>query len=173
MALVVLLSTAFAHAQAQATPGAQEPVFRAPFDLKLGIDKEHYYQQHFDRIPFVADNHVYLFAGEEFGINVTVVDDQINGVNYQADLSKCDVAFKFWQEKSPDGLMMMLITRNGLKRRLAFDALVTIPQKKGIKSTTVLPVDAGLTNYESWPDPIVQLVLRNFRFSEKASTKQH
>ena len=43
-------------------------VFREPFTLKLHVDKDHYYEEHYDRkIPFVAGNDVYLFCGESSG----------------------------------------------------------------------------------------------------------
>jgi hypothetical protein len=167
MALAMLTITTLGFAQSQTGQGASEPVFRTPFDLKLAIDKEHYYEQHFDKIPYVIENDVYLFAGESFGINVTIVDNQITGITYQPDSAKSDVWFIFSQEitdRVPK--MMMLVTRNGLKHRLLFDALMTIPDKKGIFKTSILPIDPKLSNYESWPHPIVQLVLRNFRFVE-------
>jgi len=166
----VLLMTTLSFAQLQAGQSAQEPVFRTPFDLKLHMDKEHYYQQHFDKVPYVIENDVYLFAGESFGINVTVTDNQISGVTYQPDPAKSDVWFIFTQEilkGVPE--MMMLVTRNGLKHRLLFDALMTVPDKKGIFKTSIIPIEPGLSNYESWPHLIVQLVLRNFRFVESNS----
>jgi hypothetical protein len=150
-------------AQAPADTIEQEPGFRPPFVVKW-----HHHEEHFDRVPYVAGNEVHLFAGENFGINVTIVDDQISRITYQPDPAKADVEFKFTQEKK--GPMMMLVTRNGLKRRLFFDALMTVPEKKGVYRTRVLPVEPTFTNVESWPHPIVQLVLRNFRFSSTTGT---
>jgi len=169
MALAVLVSTALTFAQSQADTTAQEPTFRAPFVLKLRIDNERYYEQHFDRIPYVEGNDVYLFTGENFGINVTTTGNQISRMIYQRDPAKGDVEFNFTQEKSASGPMMMLVTRNRLKRRLFFDALMTVPEKKELYKMSVLPVEPRLSNYESWPHPIVQLVLRNFRFTESGS----
>ena len=146
-----------------------EPVFRSPFDLKLRVDKDHYYEQKFNRVPYVVDGDVYLFVGEDFGINVTVTGDRLSGVTYQPDAAKADVEFKLTQEKAPDGFMMLLVIKNRLKRKLFFDALMTVPEKTGIFKTRVLPVEPNLSNYESWAHPIVQLVLRNFRFSENES----
>ncbi len=149
----------------------EDPVFRAPFTLKLHVDNEHYYEEHFDRVPYVAENDVYLFAGETFGINVAITSNQISRIIYQRDPAKADVEFTFTQEKSSTGPMMMLVTRNRLKRRLSFDALMTVPEKKEIYKTSVLPVEPNLSNFESWPHPIVQLVLKNFRFSENGSKR--
>jgi hypothetical protein len=147
-------------------PNGTEPVFRAPVVLKLHVDNEHYFEETFDRVPYVADNNVYLFAGESFGITVTIADDQMSRITYQRNPAKADVEFKFTQEKSRDGFMMLLVIKNKLKRKLFLDALMTVPREKQIYKTTVLPIDPSLSSFESWPHPIVQLVLKNFRFSE-------
>jgi hypothetical protein len=144
----------------------EEPVFRPPFKLKLHADDDRYYQQSFDRTPYVADNDVYLFAGEAFGLNVTVTKNEISGIVYERNPAKADVELRFTQEKSQNGWTMVLVIRNKLKRRLYLDALMTVPGKDKIFKTNVLPVEPNLTDFESWPHPIVQLVLRNFRFSE-------
>jgi hypothetical protein len=163
---LVLSSACFPQAKSATQ---EEPVFRAPFKLKLHVDNEHYYEETFDRVPYVAEKDVYLFAGETFGINVTITENQLSRITYQRDPAKADVEFAFTQEKSPNGWMMLLVIRNRLKRKLFLDALMTIPEKKGIYKTSVLPVEPNLSNFESWPHPIVQLVLRNFRFSENGS----
>jgi hypothetical protein len=149
----------------------EEPVFRAAFKLKLHVDDDRYYEQSFDRIPYVAGNDVYLFAGEAFGINVTVTENEISHIAYERNPAKAEVELRFTQEKSKNGWMMMLVIRNKLKRRLYLDALMTRPGSDEILTTNVLPVEPNLSDFESWPHPIVQLVLRNFRFSEKP--KEH
>jgi hypothetical protein len=78
-ALVVIAFALSSALYGQARGAAQgEPVFRAPFALKLHVDKEHYYEQTFDRVPYVADGAVYLFAGEAFGVNVTITDNRLS-----------------------------------------------------------------------------------------------
>jgi hypothetical protein len=173
IALTNFLIPAAAFSQTQGQDNAvtsEAVVFRAPFLLKLEVDKGHYYEQQFDKVPYVADNNVYLFVKEKFGINVTIANDQIMGVSYQPNPKKSDVWFIFTQENSPSGPMMMLVTQNKLKHRLSFDALMTNPGQKGIFKTSIIPIDASLSNVESWPDPIVQLVLRNFRFSDRGTS---
>jgi hypothetical protein len=165
----LLFAIAAAWPQSGAKSHQQEPVFRSPFTLKLHVDNEHYYEQKFDRVPYFAGGDVYLFAGEAFGVNVAVADDRLSQITYQPDPAKADVVFRFTQEKSADGFMMILMTRNTLKRKLFFDATMTVPGKAEVYKTNVLPVDADLSNFESWAHPIVQLVLSNFRFSESGS----
>lgn len=120
----------------------------------------------------MADNDVYLFSGEAFGINL-VGKDETPTVTYQKDVAKADVELSFFQDqKLEDGKAMMLTIHNKLKGRLYLEALMTVPQSKDIHKTSILPIEPGLTNYESWPHPIVQLVLRNFRLSEENAGKK-
>ena len=70
----LLLSVCFSQTKSATE---DERVFRAPFKLKLHVDDERYYEQSFDRIPYVSGNDVYLFVGEAFGINVTARSSSI------------------------------------------------------------------------------------------------
>jgi hypothetical protein len=159
----LLLSVCFSQTKSATE---EERVFRAPFNLKLHVDDERYYEQSFDRIPFVSGNDVYLFSGEAFGINVTATESEISRIAYERNPAKADVELRFTQEKSQNGWMMILVIRNKLKHRLYLDAVMTVPGKDELFATKVLPVEPNLSDFESWPHPIVQLVLRNFRFSE-------
>lgn len=162
VATLALLSACFP----QLSAAQDEPVFRAPFVLKLRVDNKRYYEESFERVPYVAENDVYLFVGDTFGINVTIAENQISRITYQGNPARADVEFKFTQEKSPNGLIMLLVIRNKLKHSLFLDARMTVPGKKEIYKTSVLPVKPNSSNVESWPHPIVQLVLRNFRVSD-------
>ena len=57
-----------------------EPVFRPPFVLKLHLDREHYYEENFNKVPYVADNDKYLFAGDNFGINITIKSNRVSRI---------------------------------------------------------------------------------------------
>jgi hypothetical protein len=140
--------------------------------LKLPLDKKHFYEERFGKVPYVGGNDVYLFFGENFGVKATITDGEISQITYEREPSKADIAFKFTQETINGKPTMMLVIQNRLKQRLFLDALMTVPnQKGGMYKTSILPVEKGLTNFESWPHPIVQLVLRNFRFSQQPSNR--
>lgn len=167
LCIVPQLCSSQAAITSKAHAGTQT-VFRSPFLLKLQVDNQHVYEEKFNAIPYVADNGVYLFSGESFGINCVVHGGQITEVIYQPDLSKADITFDFKQHLQ-NGPMMLLVIRNALKRRIQLDALMTVPGDKDVHQTDVLPVEAGHSNTESWPHPIVQLLLRNFRFTESGA----
>jgi hypothetical protein len=166
LCLFTLLATGFTGAYAQSPE--DEPVFREPFTLKLPVDKSHHYEERYDRkIPYIFEKAVYLFYGESFGIRVSASGDEITTIRYEKDLTKADVTFEFKQlERTRNSVLTLLVIENKLPRRLYLEALITLPNRKGVFKTSILPVESKLQNYESWPHPIVQLVLRNFRFSE-------
>jgi hypothetical protein len=174
LALGVFLLAAPAFAQSQTTQPAPNSAPRLPFTVRLHIDANRDYKTSFGDYVYVQGDEVSLFAGDSFGINVTVADDQIAGITYQKDPDKSDVAFKFSQESLENGKWrMQLVTRNGLKRRLAFDAQRMAPWKDEMLQTNILPIEPGLSSFESWPDPIVELVLTNFRFVDAAPAAPH
>jgi hypothetical protein len=164
--LLFLTILSYASSAQEQSPTAEAaPTFREPFTLKLRVDKQHYYEQHFDKVPYVAGSNVYLFVDDHFGVNLTDTKAEFLTVSYQPNIGKADILFSFTQETDGKGNpFMMLSVQNKLHRGFSYDALMTVPTKKEILATHVLPVGASLSNFESWPHPIVQLVLRNFRF---------
>ena len=119
---VIVLSCALL-AQKQSSTERTAPTFREPFTLKLRVDKDHYYEQHFDKVPYVAENDVYLFLGDHFGVNLTDNKGEFLTVAYQPDGEKADVQFGFEQEKAGNGMFMMLLTvQNKLNHRLSYES---------------------------------------------------
>jgi len=142
-------------------------VFREPFTLKLQLDKKHYYVEEFKKVPYVQGGDVYLFCGDYFGLGLDIENGAIRGISYQRDLLKSDVALKFSQGPSVEhNTMMSLVIENRSQHKLFLDALMTVPGRKGVFKTSVVPVLPRTTNFESWPHPIVQLVLRNIRLQK-------
>lgn len=144
---------------------AEDIEYREPFTLKLPIDAEHYYEQNFQSIPYVYHGAVFLFSGENFGINVFEKNESIE-IKYQKNPKKADVEFTFTQEKMDNNLVMILVIKNNTKKILYVDGLMTTPNKKMALKTSILPVAAGISGYESWPQPIIQLALRNIRLED-------
>ncbi len=166
-ALAILALGASTYAADNAKQPVGDTVFREPFTLILHIDKEHYHKQEIGKVPYVHNGDVYIFKGDEFGLALNVQDNSIASVKYQSDTKKADVTLKFTQEVQRDGsAMMMLRIHNNTKHTLNMDALMTVPGRKGIAKTSILPVGPGLSDFESWPHPIVQLVLRNIRIAK-------
>jgi len=156
-----------------AAPKPKGPVSRQPFTLKLKVDKDHYYEERYDRrIPYVAENEVYLFLGDKFGVNLTVRNDRIVDVRYQPDAKKADVWFSFEQPPElPGGLGMTLAIENKMNRGVSMEGLMSVPDKKGPIKTSIQSVQAGKKGLEAWPHPIAQLVLGNLQLTKDSTTQ--
>ena len=166
---------AICEGQTSTNKSSDVTVFRAPFTLKLHVDKEHYYEEEFTKMPYVYQNDVYLFKDDAFGINFQIDEGKISKIAYQTNRNRADVTFTFSQEVSTNGeATMMLVIQNQSTNKLFMDAMMTVPGKKGISKTTIMPLRPRLgdgdswSSYESWPHPIVQLLLRNFRLNENS-----
>jgi hypothetical protein len=165
--LALLTIAALTHAAGDANKPDADAVFREPFTLTLHVDKEHYYEQKVGKIPYVHKGAVYLFKGDEFGLMLDIQNNSVRNVKYQKDVKKADVTLKFTQEVLREGTsMMMLHIHNNTKHTLNVDALMTVPGHKEIAETSILPVHPGLSGFETWPHPIVQLVLQNIRIAK-------
>jgi hypothetical protein len=174
MAATISPICGFCADQSRVAADTNTIVFRQPFTLKLHVDKEHYYEEEFGKIPYVYKNDVYLFKGDAFGIDLDITNELIRGIVYQPDTNRATVTLRFTQEVRDDGdAMMLLVIKNQSDRKLFIDALMTVPGKKSARETSILPVEPGLGGYESWPHPIVQLVLRDIRLKEKHGTEQN
>src|SRR5579863_1004912 len=78
------------------TPPGDSRVFREAFTLRVRLDKNHFYEEHYDkRIPYVSDGDVYIFSGEDFGLQVTAKGAEGADVTYQPDSKKADVWLSF------------------------------------------------------------------------------
>ena len=138
--------------------------------LRLKVDKDHYSDIHYDKEPYVSENEVYLFPGDKFGVNLVVRSDRVAEVRYQPDKEKADVWFGFEQPKElQDGLGMALTIDNKMKRSVSMEGLMSIPGKKEVFKTSILPVKPGKSGLESWPHPISQLVIGNLQLTAESA----
>jgi len=159
-----LLSALFLMAVAGAAPAADEVVFREPFSLRLHLDKEHYAQYPIGKVPFVHNGAVYLYNGESFGLRVDVENGVVKSLGYTPDAAQADVSLDLRQNIKADGSSMMLLTIvNHTKYKLDMQALMVTPNSKQPAATSIIPIEPGMTNFESWPHPIVQLVLHKLK----------
>jgi hypothetical protein len=173
VAMVLCVASVTSVLAQTAAPKPKSPASREPFTLKLKIDKDHYYEERYERrIPYVAENEVYLFLGDKFGVNLTVRNDRIVGVRYQPDAAKADVWFSFEQPPElPGGLGMTLAIENKMKRGVSMEGLMSTPNKKEVFKTSVQSVEAGKKGLETWPHPISQLVLGNLQLTKDSAAQ--
>ncbi|MDD5262251.1 MAG: hypothetical protein PHD76_10445 [Methylacidiphilales bacterium] len=146
-----------------------EPVFRDSYAVDLTLNDGSKFQKEIKKVPYVADGVIYIFPGESFSVGIEIGEKGIKEIYYdKGKSSKIGLDFNFKQEKLDDGKRMMMLTVvSRLPQTLSYEALMVIPEVQGVKKTSVVPIEAGLSSYESWPHPIMQLALRNFKLEDK------
>jgi hypothetical protein len=163
LCLVSALVGVAADAAESGKDGAQV-VMRAPFTLTLHVDREHYYEENIGEMPYVYQGGIYLMKGDNFGVSVSFRGRKVTAIAYQPDTSKADITFEFNQNVDSDGRAMMLLTiHNRTSHQIKFRALMTVPGEKAAIETSIVPIHAGLTNFESWPHAIVKLLLHDLK----------
>jgi len=141
--------------------GSSAAAYRDPFTVKYEFAGKGKVEQKFDKSPYVSEKTIYVFPGEEFGINVRREGEEIVEISYQPDLKKADVTFKFEAQKT----MMLLTTKSELDKMLVMEGWMLLPGRNEPVKTSLLPVQPHLFGIESWPHPIVKVELKNLRLS--------
>lgn len=144
---------------------AKTQQIRDPFTLKFQFAM-HKVKQKFDRTPYVSGKTIYIFPGEELGINVKGGDgEEIDEISYQRNLEKADVRFKFEVQKLGRQSAMMLTIQSSLDKMLFMEASMLLPGYKDPAKTSIAPVWPHLLGVETWPHPILKLELRDLRLA--------
>lgn len=165
LVLTLCLGTACLASDADKSGGkGAKPAMRAPFTLTLHVDRERYYEENIGEMPYVHKGGIYLMKGDKFGVAVDIRGGKVASVAYQPNLDEADVTFEFSQDVESDGgTMMLLVIQNRTTSSIKMKALMTVPGEQKTFETSILPVQPGLTNYESWPHPIVKLLLHDIQ----------
>jgi len=164
VALPFVAAVAIQLLQEQPAP-AQYPTVRKSVAVELVTDKKKPYIEHFEDVPFVTNNKVCLFPGENFGVDVTVNGKAVV-VTYNPRHKKADVEFWFRQQKASNNnrQFMILEVESRLSRMLTFNAALIFPEQKRDYDTHIFHVNPKEQNFYSWPRPTVKLTLEDFRF---------
>jgi hypothetical protein len=161
----LVISTCSLCAQTPTASGTSSETFRDSFTVKFQFDDKHKVEEKFDRTPYVSEKTIYVFPGEEFGINIKREGEEIAEISYQPDLKKADVKFKFEVQKLGKRGAMMLTTQSYLDKMLVMEAWMLLPQYKEAVKTSMAPVLPHLMGIETWPQPILKLELKNLRLA--------
>ena len=118
----------------------------------------------FPKAPYVHQGRVNILAGETLTIGGEETDGKLTGLRYLGGKPAKDpentLVFKL---EHPGGTAMLSVT-NHFAKPVKYRAAMQPGGKSVFYETSSCPVAAGLGAFESWPHPIVQLVLMDFRF---------
>jgi hypothetical protein len=109
-----------------------------------------------------------MSRGEKIGLNLAgTADGTALSITEEPSPKKANLVLSFKQEK---GIMLFTI-ENRTKYWLTYEAGIKTPKRDGWYKTSIMPVGPRLSSFESWPAPIDELALKNFRFAESPGGK--
>jgi hypothetical protein len=143
---------------------------REPFVLKLAVDSEQFYQMDVPKSKyFVKENIIQIYPTEKLNIEVEIKNDTIFAMKVVEKIMepKRTIQIEFFQnvkEKKPEG--MMLKVTNPFDKKLNYNSMMYIVGNNKWISTSIIPIQPNLMNFEMWNDVIITLLLEKWRFEK-------
>jgi hypothetical protein len=140
---------------------------RTAFKLKLPVNKNSVYEMDVPSSPFVRNkNIVQIYPGETLFLEATIQDSVIRLTSVKdikhpektITISLVQNATKKTHEN------MMLKVSNPFDKDLTYAARIFLMEANKWVSTSVLPVRAGISSFEMWPDVIITIGLSDWKF---------
>ncbi|SDQ12430.1 hypothetical protein SAMN05421664_0616 [Chryseobacterium soldanellicola] len=144
--------------------------FREAFTLKLAVDSTTFYQQEVARSKYIVkDDILQIYPGEHIFIEAEVKSDRIESMKVVKENKNPSKTIEIEFSQNVSGRQnrgMMLHVSNPFDKILHYNAMMNVVGKKGWFKTSIIPIDPKLTNFETWPQVIITLVLSNWRFEK-------
>ena len=139
---------------------------RAAYKVKLVIDKKTTYESNIKATPwFVEGNNLQLYPGEEIYLEAEVDNGTIKAVKVVKENlhpeKTITIGFTQVVENKQHEMMMLKIV-NPFNQELSYKAKILPFKSNAWTPTTVLPVRAGISSFETWPDIITSIVLSDW-----------
>ena len=123
------------------------------------------YDQTFDVLPgSVQPIGLVIVSGQTLYFEADVQGDKLTGFRIVDAVSHPERTLVAKLQQSEAG--MLLTVTNPFKRPLKFDMGIMPLERPSLFKTSSCPIVPGGTSFESWPEPIFQVVLGNARFVE-------
>ena len=140
---------------------------RKEFTLTIPVDGEKYYEQKVVKSPyFVKDDILQIYSGEKIFVEVEIKKKKILSMKVvDKNLNKDKTLIIELSQETKDNKheLMMLIITNPFKYNLEYKAGMFVVGGKNWVNTSVIPVRAKLKAFETWRDPIITLVLNDWK----------
>lgn len=144
---------------------------RTPYKLTVAIDKNAVYAADVKATPYVLpDKTLQLYPGEKVYIEVELANDTIaslKAVRENTNPSKTLIVEFTQSAKKNVHEMMMLKVTNPFAKNLVYKCLFFPLKGSKFVETDVLPVMAGLSGFETWPNIIISIALSDWKFEAK------
>ena len=115
--------------------------------------------------PSNLEDKVTITVGQKLAIQFQSDGDALKKPKMieQPDAKSPSVALDFGKHDS----ILILSIKNSFSRALRCRCLMRLKGQKEYSETSILPIMAGLADYESWGDPIEEIVLFDFKLTDE------
>jgi hypothetical protein len=123
--------------------------------------------------PYVKDGEVRIVPGETFGFEGDLIEGTLKNLRYvpQVEHVEKTISVKLVSNIGDDPVNDSTTTlelTSGFEGRLAYKALVRpgLLSMMEFRQMEVCPLEQGVTAFESWPCPVMDILLSEFRIVE-------
>lgn len=139
---------------------------RGSVKIFLFIDNDQYYEDNLKDIPYIFEKSVLrLYPNEKVFLECEIDNDKLINLKVVKEIKKpkntITISFDQIHDKKIHKYMALKVV-NPFDRDLKYSAIVYPLSIKKYVQTNILPVPAKLTSYESWPDLIPTIILKDF-----------
>ncbi len=163
--LVVLLAAPHPAAATQSTPeeACAEVTCRPATKVRLTLQDGQISEVVVNSKPYVIDGVVSILAGETIYVEAVPHGSTLAGLRFVLAIANPERTLTFQFEQSL-GIGMVLTVTNPFSEPLKYSAGLHRPGYDEFHRTSICPVMPGTKTWEHWQEPLVQLVLFDFRF---------
>jgi hypothetical protein len=165
--LVVITMTFSLSSRGQDTTALK----RTPYTLRIEVDKKNFYEDQIGATPYVFPNNgMQIYPGETIYVEVFEENGVIKSMKAVKEITnpKTTLTIRFSQKSEKKiHQMMILEVQNPFPKNLTYEAKMFLLSKKNWVNTSIYPVMAGLSGFETWTDIIISLGLGNWKFTDK------
>jgi hypothetical protein len=158
---------------------------RPPTTVSLTVGADRAFRVTFPALPYVYRDSVRAMPQDDFFITGDVKGDRLEnlrhvpkpaarknviGIRFVQRVATTDPAIAAVPAKPSD---MVLRITNHYARPLTYRARIQSPGHARFRETTVLRVQPGLSVFEHWQEPLVTILLSDFRFARAGEPEAH
>jgi hypothetical protein len=162
--LMALCITSFAAEGAESTFPSGTKLAPAK-KVELILSEKEYAHLDYPSRPCVLDDMVNMIPNEKVLVEAEVKEGRLVNLQHvdKNEHSERTIELEFSQNQDKKSPFMMLSLKNPFEKGLKYEALVQYHGLEGFRKTSTIVVQPRLASFESWPDPLTRILLRNFQ----------
>jgi hypothetical protein len=142
---------------------------REAFNLTLMINDTNAYFSEIQSSPYILpDNSIQIYPGEKIFVEIELVKNEIKSMKTVKENLHPEktLIISFSEQTHDNNIYSSVILKivNPFNKQLEYKASIFLEEQRKWVSTSVLPVKAKLSAYETWSDLIVTISLSDLKF---------